>query len=1203
MVWRSILFNPGLYKIFDEIVVNALDHVTRQSGSGSGRVSEITFRIKPTEFSVRNDGEGIPVEMHPEYKVMAPELIFGHLLTSTNYDDSEEKVVGGKNGYGAKLTNIHSLEFTVRTCDRKSLYEQTFRTNMSDVGAPAIRKVTGAHAKPFTEIRSVPDLARFFGPGATEIPADMRDVLRTRVVQAAALVASRGCVVLMAFGDEKLSAVSVPSFEALARLFTHDSPTFYERTDPRWEVVAVLTNHLHADSVPENRHVSFVNGIYTSRGGKHLDAVASEILGKFCAGPGAKLGLKAAQIKDAVTFFVNATIVNPSFDSQSKDTLMTPAAKFGSKFTISDAFVKRLAKEGGLLAEATAVLEARMGREAKKTDGKRVARVIDIPKLDDALWAGDVKKSIECSLIVTEGDSAKTLAISGLSVVGREKYGVYPLKGKSLNVRDASQQAINDNVEVANIKKIIGLRVGFKYTTLVGVGLRYGRLKIMADQDVDGSHIKGLIINMFHVQWPELLKLGFVECIMTPLIKASKGGSRVVREFYSAPQYDAWMASDEAKGGRGWAIKYYKGLGTSVAAEARDYFKSMNLVRFTWDDAADESIDRAFRKDRADDRKTWLGTYDRDRVLDVPAGGADVTYTQFMNDEFIHYSDESNKRGIPHVMDGQKPSQRKILWAARKRNLTGTEIKVAQLAGYVSEHAAYHHGEASLNGTIVGMAQDFVGSNNINLLEPRGQFGTRLLGGKDSAAERYIFTLLAPIQSTLFVRADDADLAWMTDDGQTVEPTYYLPVVPLLLVNGAEGMGTGYSTNIPSFNPADLVAALRLRLEGDVEDLTDRALIPWWDGFKGTVVRVPGKTVAGGPPKMDSFRTRGVYEFLDETHQVRITELPIGTWTMAYKKFLDDMILEEEEEEEKAKIAAKKAEEAALATRAAATMVATAKAKAKGSATVSTAAVAVVVAPASITSTGKAAAAAGKPVKRCLREVAPLYNDVDAAFLLTLDEDAYCEFRGNTSAAEFEKKFKLTSPVSLTNMVAWDTDGTLRQFASPGEILETFYVRRLAGYVARKEHEMARLETERVELDAKVRFVKAVVAEELTVSNAADADLLAGLRALDLPPLSTPDVDEDDVTLRGFEYLLSMRVDRLKAKAVVELEGKLAAIEEESAALEAQTPEELWLADLEVFVESYESFAKARTVSRAEAAAAGMAEVKPKVKAKKGVKV
>lgn len=1170
MVWRSIQYNPGLYKIFDEIVVNALDHVTRQSGT-TARVTEILFRIKPTEFSVRNDGDGIPVEMHPEYKIMAPELIFGHLLTSTNYDESEEKIVGGKNGYGAKLTNIYSTEFTVRTCDRKSLYEQTFRSNMSEVGAPAVRKVSGAaNTKPFTEIRSVPDLVRFFGPGATAIPADMLDVLRTRVIHAAALVAARGCKVLLAFGDEATATqVQVPSFEALARLYTSDSPTFYERTDPRWEVAAVLTNKLHADSVPDHRHVSFVNGIYTSHGGKHVDAVASEILGKFCAGPGAKLGLKPAQIKDAVTFFVNATIVNPSFDSQSKDTLTTPATKFGSKFVISDAFVKRLAKEGGLLTEAQAVLEARLGREAKKTDGKRVERILNIPKLEDAQWAGDAKKSVECTLIVTEGDSAKSLAISGLAVVGRERYGVYPFKGKSLNVRDASQQAINDNVEFSNFKKIIGLRDGFKYTTLEGVGLRYGRVNIMADQDVDGSHIKGLIINMLHVKWPELLKLGFVVCLMTPLIKASRG-LKTVREFYSAPQYEAWMASDEARGGRGWAIKYYKGLGTSVASEARDYFKSMNLMRFTWDDAADESIDRAFRKDRADDRKTWLGTYDRNRVLDVPPGGADVSFTSFMNDEFIHYSDESNKRGIPHVMDGHKPSQRKILWAARKRNLTGTAIKVAQLAGYVSEHAAYHHGEASLNGTIVGMAHDFVGSNNINLLEPQGQFGTRLEGGKDSAAERYIFTMLTPIQSALFLQADDEGLSWAMDDGQAVEPTYYMPVVPLLLVNGAEGMGTGYSTNIPPFNPADLVAALRLRLEGDVESLADRALTPWWDGFKGTVY---AEAARGGR----GFRTRGVYEFLDETHQVRITELPIGTWTTNYKKFLEDMIMAEEaaeEEADKAEKARKRLDITAPISKAP-----TPKAVPKATAP-------------SVASTAKS---------RCLRAVELNNSDVDVNFLLTLDAEAYYEFRSNSTGAEFEKKFKLTSAVSMTNMVAWDTDGTIRHFASPGEILETFYKRRLAGYVSRKAHELARLEATRVELDAKVRFVRAVVAEELSVANATDADLLAGLQALGLPHLSTPDVeDEDDVTLRGFEYLLSMRMDRLKARAVVELEGKLAAVEEESATLEAQTPEELWIADLDVFDEQYAAFTMARAASRAEAAEASKPKKLTKTKAKRG---
>ena len=198
-------------------------------------------------------------------------------------------------------------------------------------------------------------------------------------------------------------------------------------------------------------HISFVNGIFTRRGGKHVDAVARAVLSEFCDGPGKKLDLKPAQLKDALTFFVNATIVNPAFDSQTKETLTTPVAKFGSTFKISSAFVARLAKEGGLLDEAQAVLDARLSREAKKSDGRKSASVRGIVKLEDALWAGTAK-STECTLILTEGDSAASMAIAGLKVVGRERYGVFPLRGKILNVRDASIQEKTDNKEITAIK-------------------------------------------------------------------------------------------------------------------------------------------------------------------------------------------------------------------------------------------------------------------------------------------------------------------------------------------------------------------------------------------------------------------------------------------------------------------------------------------------------------------------------------------------------------------------------------------------------------------------------------------------------------------------------------------------------------------------------------------------------------------------------
>ncbi len=1121
MEWREVTYNPGLYKIFDELVVNALDHVVRQAGlpEKSRRVTQIVVTVSPTTLAVMNDGDGIPVTLHPEEKVMIPELIFGHLLTSSNYDDEEEKVVGGKNGYGAKLANVYSREFIVRTCDTKILYEQTFTNNMRTIGKPVMKKCT-AGAKPFTEIRAVPEVERFF-PGCTEIPADMLDVLRTRVVDAAALAAANGCRVFLASAVGG-SAVHIPvaSFEQYARLFADDDvPIFYEKAGDRWEIAAVLSRHLHAEALPDDRHISFVNGIFTRRGGKHVDAVARTVLGAFCEGPGKKLDLKPAQLKDALTFFVNATIVNPSFESQSKETLTTAANKFGSVFKVSDALVKRLAKEGGLLEEAQAVLDAKLSREAKKVDGRKTSSVRGIPKLEDATWAGTAK-SAECTLILTEGDSAASTAIAGLKVVGRERYGVFPLKGKVLNVKDASEEKKNDNEELTRIKKILGLQHGRKYTAVSQ--LRYGRVMIMTDQDVDGSHIKGLLINLFHTEWPELLRLGFLCCLMTPLLKATKGSKTLC--FYSASEYDKWLMGPEANGGRGWHVKYYKGLGTSTAVEAREYFTSMNTVDFHWDDDSNDHIDLAFNKKRADDRKEWLTTYDRDRVIDVPAGGAKVSYTRFVNDELIHFSNADNLRSLPHVMDGLKPSQRKILWAARKRNLT-SEIKVAQLAGYVSETAAYHHGEASLTGAIVGMAQNFVGSNNINLLAPNGQFGTRLQGGADAASPRYIFTALEPVQATLISKADDPALTWLEDDGQKVEPEYYMPVLPMLLVNGAVGIGTGFSTEIVGHNPMDIVSALRKRLTGAVADLTETKLVPWWDGFRG-VVSVEGRKVI----------TKGCYEFLDDdTHRVRITELPVGVWTKDYKAFLEGLMAGEPKEKGKGGGKAKKGGDAASET-------------------------------------------SSSPI--LVKNYQENYNDVDVEFIVQLEPEYYHEAR--TFPKEFEKKFKLVNSTSLNNMVAFDVDGHIRRFESVGEIMETFYMQRLAGYESRKESELARLDAEIVELDARVRFVRAVVDGSLVVANADDDDLLAGLKALSLPPLSAP---EDADSLKAFEYLLRMRVDRLKAKAVAELETELAGVRTARDALAAKTAEDLWTADLDVFAAAYATFRAAKEAARAQTVA------------------
>jgi DNA topoisomerase-2 len=1125
MVHRKIPFNPGFYKLFDELVVNARDARIR-SMTSANPVKHIAIHVEQEggslKISVENDGDGIPIQEHAEHKVWVPELIFGHLLTSGNYNKEEEKIVGGKNGYGAKLVNVFSTEFKleVRSPAQGSKYTQVWHDHMSRCDKPSVKKDAG---KGFVRVTYTPDLSRFIGFEQEE----MVNVLRTRTWELAALCGK----------DVKVSwngtAVVANTFDKFVKLFLRDSAgVVYETcgTDARrWEVACVLSRSLYDEdsgSAEESAHaVSFVNGINTRKGGKHVEAVVRTVLGDFCeAATKKKVPVKPGQIRDAVVFFVNATIVNPAFDSQTKETLTTPAAKFGSTFKTDGKLVDGLMKIG-LLEEAQAALDAKQAKDAKKTDGTKKKTLRGFPKLEDALWAGTARSG-ECTLILTEGDSAATSAITGLNVVGRERFGVFPLKGKMINVKDISQEKFNKNEELTAIKAILGLRQGMHYKDRTS--LRYGRVMIMADQDHDGSHIKGLVMNLFHTEWPELMQMGFLCSLATPLLKATRRSE--VLSFYSAGEYERWL---EKQGGSsaGWTIKYYKGLGTSTKQEAKEWFERLAEIRYEWSTGADDSMSLAFHKKRSDDRKEWLSNYDPKRILDIGAGGS-VPYTRFVNDELIHFSNADNLRSLPHIMDGLKPSQRKILFGCLKRGLR-SEIKVAQLAGYVSEHAAYHHGEASLCGTIVGMAQNFVGSNNVNLLVPSGQFGSRLLGGKDSASPRYIFTYLEPIADKIFRKEDAGILKHLEDDGMSIEPEHYLPVVPVLLLNGCVGIGTGFSTDIPPYNPADIVRVLKERLAGRLSTMSAVPLHPWWQGFKGEVT-------AGADAH--SYITKGISVFDDEKKTVTITELPVGVWTKDYKMFLDEVAsVEKTKDGEKVP----KAMEHAYTDD-------------------------------------------GKPV---LKGFDDLYTDDEVKFVLYFEEDAYEEMKAHPE--EFVKRFRLTSTWRTSNMVAFDATMKIVKYSTVGQILEAFYVPRLASYEVRRLREMERLEAEAVEADAKARFIRAVLAGSIDLRRASDAEIVGAMQKHSLPALG----GGNPGTVDGYEYLLRLRMDRVKATAVEDAEKAVAAARTAVAALEATTAGALWLNDLEDFEAGWEKMSKIRT------AATGNTVRKVYVAAKKPKKV
>ena len=448
------------------------------------------------------------------------------------------------------------------------------------------------------------------------------------------------------------------------------------------------------------------------------------------------------------------------------------------------------------------------------------------------------------------------------------------MKGKIMNVRGETKLKVSENKEITDIKKILGLEMDREYSTIEDVHkhLRYSKVMFMCDADLDGNHIKGLGINLFHSVWPSLIKIpGFISFMSTPILKARKGNSELA--FYNEGEYQAWKDKQEEKSLQNWKIKYYKGLGTSTGKEFREYFKEKKVVGFELGEKSDDSIDMIFNKKRSDDRKEWLRNYDRNLYLDTK--DETIKYEEFIDKELIHFSKYDCDRSIPNLMDGLKISLRKILYSAFKKRLT-TEIKVAQFSGYISENSCYHHGEASLNAAIVGMAQNFVGANNINLFMPNGQMGTRLMGGQDAASERYIYTQLSKITRCIFPEKDDNILTYLNDDGTMVEPIYYCPIIPMILINGSKGIGTGFSTNILSYNPRDIIQYIVNKISGEP---TQETFIPYYDGFTGEITQL----------KDNQFAIKGKYEVIGPD-KIRVTELPVGFWTNDFKEYLESLI-------------------------------------------------------------------------------------------------------------------------------------------------------------------------------------------------------------------------------------------------------------------------------------------------------------------------
>ena len=1127
IVRKMVEFVPGLYKLFDEGIVNARDHAIRmqqrvndksdtkseksddkketkgkenetkgkekKEESKDKLVTTIQIDVQPDgTISIENDGNGIDVAQHPDTGLWIPEMIFGHLRTSTNYNTDEKKIVGGKNGFGFKLVLIWSTIGSVETVDhvRQLKYVQTFANNLNTIGQPVISKVAKT-VKPMTKVTFKPDYKRLgFEVGGRGWQPFVQ-LLKKRAYDIAACTDAKVKVV---FNREQIPIKGFQQYSGLYKSLEESAGTkAYESAGPRWEYSVTLS------PANEFKQISFVNGICTFKGGRHVDYIMNQIVKQITDTIEKKKKIKVPPqaIKEQIMLFLRCDIENPAFDSQSKEFMTTPVAKFGSTCEVSAAFCKKV-MDMGVADAACEVSELRENRAtAKKANGSKSKTVRGIANLSDANWAGGAKSG-ECTLILCEGLSAMAGIVSGLTKEDQNTMGIYPLKGKLLNVRDMPLKRVTENKEIGDLIKILGLEVGKTYCKeSIQKCLRYGKIMIMCDQDVDGSHIKGLCINLFQSHWRSLFETsGFLSYMNTPILRATKRNE--VLTFYNESEYDAWKTGTNGTGTgtgtAGWQIKYFKGLGTSTAKEFKEYFAHKKVIDYTFTGLpSNESIDMMFNKKRADDRKQLLENYDK--TLFLPSNRPLVPYEEFVQKELLHFSSYDCERSIPNVMDGWKTSNRKVLYACFKRNLVHSEIKVAQLSGYVSEHTLYHHGEASLNGAIVAMAQSFVGSNNINVLLPNGQFGSRLAGGEDSASERYIFTLLNPLTRLLFPEADDSILAYLDEDGVQVEPEFYVPIVPLILVNGSTGIGTGFSCHVPSFDVQQIIRYLKARLQ---DTPLEEDFIPFYEGFQGTVSHIADTE--------GKYLIRGKYEKTGKPDQIRITELPVGTWTLPYKAFLESLcdptVLDKD----------------------------------------------------------------GKKVAPLLKDVMSYSTDTAVDFVVDLLPGKLEEWTANGS---LEKVLKLTTTVSTTNMHLFDEGRRLRKYETVLSILEAFVPVRMALYQTRKDALLKQGNQRLCRLKNKARYIQELLDDVIDLRKKTASQVVQMLKERQFSLEDSASDTSGGLSEKGFHYLTKMPMDSVSVENRDSLVAELNKVSQELAELQKRSIEQMWIHELDAFSAAY----------------------------------
>ena len=1154
------LVSEGFIRTIIEMISNMIDNIWRSKEYGiTAKTIKINIDRKTGRITTWNDGKSLSHGINKKIKERNITLICSRLLTSTNYDDTQKKKTSGKNGYGMKLTNIFSTEFSVESYNpeakdndedktfKKQLFKQTWKNNMYVKSPPEISLLKSPPSLPngsgYTSFSWVPDFKKF---GMNGFDNDSISVIEKYIMDTAMIVSKYN--VKTFYNDTELKINSLTDYARLYNDYKYIGEDMKESDDENSEsdeedeekgnneeeIHIFTSSESRVVIIPFHEHVcmSFVNGILTTEGGVHVDKWVEDIFRPIVNKVnGVKIKkeenkkkktkeeaekekknkekkkketyqIDIKTVKNHFAVFIDTEIDNPVFRGQNKTFL-------GGKLDGTPIVTKVKVTDINKIMKWSVIEDIKRDIEMKEMgDLKSKKGFVKIPGYDSANNSKKPSKRRGCVLCISEGLSAKTYVVSGMKVgllniddelvQGRDWIGALPIKGKFINPRGKSMKTVSKNKEVLALINCLGLEPDTNYTIEDNFSkLKYGRLCVFADADKDGIHIIGLLYNFFNRLFPSLLKVpGFFTFNRSPIMKVSHKG--IKETFYYLDQARKFIEKYNVSKKN---VKYYKGLGTSRSSDIETDF-GKRLAEITYSSTTDTLVDNLFNPKKSSYRKDWIQSFDESKTItltDFEDGEIEmVEYDDFANKELILFSIEDCKRSIPNLFDGLKESQRKILYSIFKKKLTYTKesLKVAQLSGYTAEHTLYEHGEDNLIDTIRRMAVRYPGSNNIPLLFNDGQFGSRLENGDDGSSGRYIFTKPEMYTRYIFPEEDDEYLPNIEHDGDIIEKHNYIGVIPMILINGSSGIGTGFSSTVPQYNPTDIISWVRNWIEKDglvyKEDDNGNiiyetpSLIPYYRNFKGVV-------------KTEGFKTTtyGVLEDLGK-HKFKVSELPIGKNSMSISKFEDKLkdLFE----------------------------------------------------------------------KKIIKDYDNKGDEKNIDFIITEDPDGLKMSIENLGLVDY---------IHTSNMVLFKDENTLKKYETVEEIINEFCLERMNLYKKRREGNIKKMMEELKYKNNKIRFITEVNSEDddkLVLKGRDETEIDKDMKDRGYDKKSNEKGEEDDDGKANYNYLLSQKISSLTKNKIDILQKEKEKVENEISFLKSKTPADIWKSELNSFEKKLEEW-------------------------------